>query len=120
MTERYLTKSIGTNLELRQHGFMLIGNWDKDVATGEESLSLRFRTHQRTVNTNASTTTGEEEVAARAELPDLPVDPGDLSDVLNAGTDPITGVDLSNVSTAGTLALIKTLYQQTVVNINGN
>lgn len=114
MTERYLSKPIGSNLELRQHAFMLIGNWDQDAATGAESLSLRFRTQQRTVSTDADTDTGEQEVAERAELPDLSVDPGNLEDVLDAGTDPVTGADLSNVSTAGALALIKALYTSTV------
>jgi len=114
MTERFLKKPLAGNYVRRQYAFMLIASWQRDVETGAETVQPRFRTAEATVQTDANTETGEAEIAPRAELPDLHVDPGDFADVLDAGADPVTGADLSSVSTAGVLALMKRLYVSTV------
>jgi len=115
MTERFLEKQLAPDLVARQHAFVLVGSWDQDVAEGTESVSLRWRTHQKTISTNADTTTGEQEVAPPAELPDLHIDTSDLSPVISdPGADPVTGADLSKVSRAGLLTLMKSLYRDAV------
>lgn len=112
MAERFVEKAIAKNVVIRQHGFMLIGIWDRDFAEGTETVSMRFRVKARTINTSADTTTGEEEIAPPAEVDDLPVDTSDLTGTLsNAGVDPVTGADLTQISRAGALQWIKALYQ---------
>lgn len=120
MTERFLEKSLATNLIARQHAFVLVGTWGRDIAEGTESVQLRFRTNQKTIATDANTTTGEEEVQPAAELPDLQVDTSDLSvTVSDPGADPHTGADLSNVSRAGLLGLMKAMYRDEVEAASG-
>jgi len=112
MTERYVEKQLAPAIVSRQHAFMLIGEWDRNVETGDESLSLRFRTKAHTIATDATdTVTGEKEVAPRAMLPDLPVDATELNETIAAGTDPVTGADLNQISKAGALKWIKALYE---------